>query len=769
MVDHARIDALLLRYEELRDQKTAVSAEELCRDCPELLEELKRQLRMLDAMNALLDNTPSAAPTAATRFLEAAPGGACPPRAETLAADARFQVLRFHARGGLGEVHVARDEELRREVALKRLQPVHARNPKSRRRFLREAEITCRLEHPSVVPVHALGHDADGSPFYAMRFVQGETLHEAIRRFHAAEPSGRDPSERRLALRQLLARMVAVCNTVAYAHSRGIVHRDIKPSNILLGPYGETLVVDWGLAREVAAQESGIQAPSAEPGPGEAASPESAPHDPTPQGAVVGTPAYMSPEQAEGRWDLLGPASDVYSLGATLYVLLTGQAPFQAGQVGEVLEKVKEGHLIPPRQRNKDIPRALEAICLKAMARRPEARYHTALHLAADLEHWLADEPVSAYRERLPARLARWGRRHKTSVASSAVLLLTAVVALSIGLVLVGQANSRTKEQRDLAQRNADKAEAINRFLVNDLIREAAPEQNPADKQITVAAALEEASRKIGSAFEEQPEIEASLRLTIGNALRSLGRNAEAEPHLTKALDLHRRLSGPEHPDTLNAQRDLAGVLLQLKKLPLAAELLQDNLKASRKVFGPEHPLTLKTLNSLAVYHWRRGELAKAEELYRQVLNDRRRILGREDADTLDSMSNLGVLLLVRSQRERALPILRDAWEGLRQLSGRENPRTLTVRFMLAEALRAGANRDDAEPLYREVWEARCRVLGPDHQDTLLVLDRLVRLLRQRGQAATAQTFLRETIQYLRTPPQDRQTKIADLERLLAD
>src|SRR5262249_29410161 len=176
--------------------------------------------------------------------------------------------------------------------------------------FLREAEITGQLEHPGVVPVYGLGQAADGSPCYAMRLIRGETFQEAAERFHRDDRPGRDPGERSLAFRQLLGRLVSVGDTVAHAHSRGIVHRDLKPSNILLGSFGETLVVDWGLAKPAAAS-----GPERDPTP----EPAAGPADLTQDGAVIGTPAYMSPEQAVGRWDRVGPASDVYSLGATLY------------------------------------------------------------------------------------------------------------------------------------------------------------------------------------------------------------------------------------------------------------------------------------------------------------------------------------------------------------------------------------------------------------------------------------------------------------------
>ena len=233
----------------------------------------------------------------------------------------RYRILRLHARGGLGEVFVAEDTELGRSVALKEIQDRYADDAVSRGRFVREAEITGGLEHPGIVPVYGLGTYADGRPFYAMRFIKGDNLRDAIRRFHSGP---RLPKFDSLDFRQLLRRFVDVCNAVAYAHSRGVLHRDLKPGNIMLGKYGETLVVDWGLAKPTGRTGSGHdrsdEATLRPRSGGESSA--------TVAGQAFGTPAYMSPEQAAGKLDELGPASDVYSLGATLYELLTGQVPF---------------------------------------------------------------------------------------------------------------------------------------------------------------------------------------------------------------------------------------------------------------------------------------------------------------------------------------------------------------------------------------------------------------------------------------------------------
>ncbi len=374
----------------------------------------------------------------------------------------RYRIQRALASGGIGSVSIAVDNELRREVALKELQSQFRDDPVSRDRFELEAEITGRLEHPGIVPVYGLGRYDDGRLYYAMRLIRGESFKEAIQRHHQrpTEIDASDPSapleqnesigEHSVAFRQLIHCLVDVCQTMAYAHDRGVIHRDLKPSNIMLGRYGETLVVDWGMARILGQPDMAfaVTTPEHRPGPidpleslhptgptGEetalALQSRTASHHTEP-GSTHGTPCYMSPEQARGDLDRLGPASDIYSLGATLYEMLVGKPPLIGIPLTHLLERVQNGEIPPPRQLNPRVSSALQAICLSAMAVAPEDRYPSARQMAHDLERWLADEPVSVHRDAWPIRARRWARRHRTRVAAMAAASIVLIGSLTV-------------------------------------------------------------------------------------------------------------------------------------------------------------------------------------------------------------------------------------------------------------------------------------------------------------------------------------------------
>lgn len=335
-------------------------------------------------------------------------------------ADDRFRIIKKHAQGGLGIVFVAQDNHIRREVALKQIRSDLCDHREMQSRFTQEAQITGQLEHPGIVPIYTLGTDKAGRPFYAMRFIRGEDLHSRIASFHqalsAAEIRFNGPE-----LRGLLRRFVDICNAVHYAHDRGILHRDLKPGNIMIGKYGETLVVDWGLAK--AFHSNGGASESQPEENANFVSPSQEVCE-TRQGSFVGTAAFAPPEQLRGRLDELSPASDVFSLGAILFQLLTGQTPSTGStSFKHLLEIYDSGNVKRPVQLNPLVPYRLDAICMKCLETAMANRYTSSELLAREIENWLDDEPVTAYRDSYFERFSRWGRRNPSLCAAMIVTL----------------------------------------------------------------------------------------------------------------------------------------------------------------------------------------------------------------------------------------------------------------------------------------------------------------------------------------------------------
>ncbi len=304
---------------------------------------------------------------------------------ESTIAGMRYQILRDYNEGGVGKVAIAHDQELSRQVALKQLKPKYANDKEKQRLFLFEGEVTGRLEHPNIVPVHGLGYDDFGFPWYAMRLIRGKTLSESIREFHDANQAmNRDPGERSLALRRLFRYLLDICSAVAYAHGRGVIHRDLKPLNVMIGAYGETVLLDWGLAKVMDEVET--------PDPHRSVLKPQGSSEATPTLPGAGTPAYMAPEQRQGDSPRINYRTDIYLLGAILFEILTGEPPHS-----------KKRRPDPPSAKEVAswVPDALDAVVGKAMQPAPNDRYQHVQELSEDLQRWLAEEPIVAYREQV--------------------------------------------------------------------------------------------------------------------------------------------------------------------------------------------------------------------------------------------------------------------------------------------------------------------------------------------------------------------------------
>lgn len=448
-----------------------------------------------------------------------------------------------HGKGGLGLVWLARDSRLNRDVALKQLLPNHESSPETIHGFLKEAQITAQLEHPNIVPVYELGpQDTGDEPYYTMRLIRGKTLADAIGEFHRHDEAKHSP----LRQRQLLAAFMAVCNAIAFAHDRGVIHRDLKPQNIVLGDFGEVIVLDWGLAKLVGQPES---SDTAQPGHGDFVSlSDTADTEKTKAGRVLGTPSYMAPEQAAGDTEAIGPATDIYGLGAILFSILTGKPPHSGTMVLTLLDKIANGPTPQAREWNPRIPPALNAICAKAMERSSDKRYPAAGQLASDIERWLADEPVSAFRDPLITRAVRWAKGHKVLVVGAAVLLVTALVALSVNSVMIRAEKQRTEAALRKAENNyASALQAVEEMLqkVGHEDLKHVPQMESIRREL-----LERALAFYQRFLHEMPD-DPTLRFEIAKTnyhvaeiLQKLDRHDEAIDGFRRTAELCRQLTG---------------------------------------------------------------------------------------------------------------------------------------------------------------------------------------------------------------------------------
>jgi serine/threonine protein kinase len=634
-----------------------------------------------------------------------------PPPTSTGDLSERFDVRRPLAAGGMGVVSEAFDRALQRPVALKEILPAGADQGDYRQRFLTEAQITGRLEHPGIIPVYSRGNHPDGRPYYTMRLISGEetgTLQQALQEFHQAPPP--NPAERDLAGRNLLRRVIAVCQTMAYAHSQGVLHRDLKPANVLLGPYGETLVVDWGLAKDLRAgpppDESGtplsqgasrgwstnaslpspIQADRAAglatPAPHTTVVPPVGGDSGRAATAGLGTWGHASPEQLLGDPAAADPASDIYSLGTILYAVLTGQSPFPttgSGDPAEMLRKVRAGEFPPPRQLQPAVDPALEAICLRAMAVVPAARYPSALALAEDLERFLANEAVSAWREPWTIRVRRWGARHRTLVSTLGVgLVLTTLAASTVALL-------QTRNRQALAE----EAQKLERAL--EISRE--------QRQV--------AERERGRAETQQAraaEAQARAETERGRAVARESLAVRAVDEFRKAVESSRALV--QSPELNDLRKELLRRPLEFYR-QLRTELVSlpnpslENLRSLRDA-----------TSQLAQLHTELGDLAEAIQLHEQVLELSTQALAHPEANDdrqrrywgkARVVAHLAIATTVArmNDKSREFQAYERAWQAAEPLA-EEDPEDQELNVARASALTGMASTLQAQQRWSE-------------------------------------------------------------------
>lgn len=420
----------------------------------------------------------------------------------------RYEIVNEHGRGGFGAVWRATDTKLGRRIAVKQLGQRLASDSESRRRFISEARVTARLEHPGIVPVYDISNVQEDHAYYTMRLIQGRTMAEAIDQLHQKDPGS---NEFRLLRQRLLQSFVDVCLTIEYAHAQGVIHRDLKPQNIIVGDYGETILLDWGLA-SVIDEPDGVEQEEAISSDPEVLSKEESME--TLRGSVLGTPAYMSPEQARGEIEKITRLSDVYSLGATLYHLITGALPFTDKPLDGLLDRVKCGELPSAVELNSNVERSLSAIAARAMENDSLQRYESVAALVDDVQRFIADQPVSAYRDPFLARAARWIRKNPTMAASLAMTTVFIFVACVAGLMInsawVAKEEKRVADLQIAAER-AD-ATAVSQ-IENGRFDAAAKTLGQAMELVSDEPRLSEVAERIGDREDRTSKIVEFYRL----------------------------------------------------------------------------------------------------------------------------------------------------------------------------------------------------------------------------------------------------------------
>jgi len=649
-----------------------------------------------------------------------------------------YRLLQLLSEGGMGEVWLAEQKTpIHRTVALKLIKA--GMDTKAVvARFESERQALAMMDHPNIARVFDAGSTAEGRPYFVMEYVPGLPITEYC-------------DKHRLTIKERLELFLQVCEGVQHAHQKAIIHRDLKPSNVLVVEQDSKAVpkiIDFGLAKATAQRLTDKTMF-------------------TELGVIMGTPEYMSPEQADQSEQNIDTRTDVYSLGVILYQLLVGALPFDAKAMRaagfeEILRKIREEE--PPKpstkirsmgdasaasaEKRNEEPRSfaqhlrgeLDWITMKALEKDRTRRYGAASELAADISRYLRNEPVVAGPATATYRMKKYALRHRIPLGAAAGLVL-----LLAGFAVVQAVElHRIKQERNRADRERDRAAHVTDFMTK-MFKVSNPSEARGNS-ITVREILDKASADIGTSLTKDPELQAQMMHVMGDVYENLGLDPRAQSLQQRSLEIRQRVLGPEHPDTVASMVSLAVVLADEGRSADAEKLYRDALDIQRRALGPENRNTLNSMSNLASTLSDEGHSAEAEKILRETLGIQRRVLGPQDLDTLNSMSNLAGILYREGQTAEAEKLYRETVDTERRVRGPEDPDTLNSTNNLAEVLSHEGRYDEAEKLDQATLEIRRRVLGPEHPDTAISTYNLGYIAALRGRRDEALSLLREAV-----------------------